>query len=58
MGFVKRRESFRFGLLSGSDWHCSIVGFKGEGFGHALVDLVSGPEDGSTGATSWSGLML
>ena len=46
MGFVKRRESFRFDLLAGSDWHCSIVGFKEEGSGHALVDFVSGPEEG------------
>jgi hypothetical protein len=46
MGFVKRRETFRLGLPTGSDRDCSIVGFKGKGFGHALVDLVSGPEEG------------
>ncbi len=40
MGFVNRRESFRFGLLAGSDWHLLIVGFKGEGSGHALGDLL------------------
>jgi hypothetical protein len=39
-------ESLRFGLPGWERLTLSIVSFEEEGSGHALVDLVSGPEEG------------